>query len=327
MGPMIRIEELVKEFKAVRAVDGISFDVGEGEVFGFLGPNGAGKTTTISMICTLIRPTSGRIEVNGVDAVRHPGRVRRMLGIIFQDPSLDERLTAAENIEFQARLYGVRSSEIAPRVKELLELVKLDDRAGSRVKTFSGGMRRRLEVARGLVHSPRVLFLDEPTLGLDLQTRQLIWNHITMLHRIKGMTVFMTTHYIEEAVICDRIAIVDHGRIIALDTPANLIASVGDDIITIETVDTETFADAARARFSVDAAVFDGGVRITAPGGAELIPRLLREIPVPITSVNLSKPTLNDVFIHLTGRSVRDAEIGASDRMREVFRHAPRRRR
>jgi ABC-2 type transport system ATP-binding protein len=317
---MIVVENLVKDFKAVRAVDGISFEVGAGEIFGFLGPNGAGKTTTISMICTLVRQTSGRILVGGEDTVRHPMRVRRMLGIIFQDPSLDERLTAAENVEFQARLYGVRASEIAPRVKELLKLVQLDDRADSRVKTFSGGMRRRLEIARGLVHSPRVLFLDEPTLGLDLQTRQLIWDHIAALHRAKGMTVFMTTHYIEEAVICDRIAIIDNGKIIALDTPENLIAGVGNDIITVETVDGETFAEAARAKFNVDASVFDGGVRIAAPSGGELIPRLLREIPIPILSVNLAKPTLNDVFILKTGRSVRDEELGAADRMREYHR-------
>ena len=324
---MIVVENLVKDFKTVRAVDGISFEVGAGEIFGFLGPNGAGKTTTISMICTLARPTEGRITVGGEDTVKHPSRVRKMLGIIFQDPSLDERLTAAENIEFQARLYGVRAPEIASRVSELLKLVQLEDRANSRVKTFSGGMRRRLEIARGLVHSPRVLFLDEPTLGLDLQTRQSIWDHITRLHRLKGMTVFMTTHYIEEAVICDRIAIVDRGKIIALDTPANLIASVGDDVITVETVDGETFAEAAKAKYGVGATTFDGGVRIITPGGGELIPRLLREIPIPITSVNLAKPTLNDVFIRLTGRSVRDAEIGAADRMREFHRSAVRRRR
>jgi len=327
MAAMIQVENLVKDFKTVRAVDGITFDVGKGEIFGFLGPNGAGKTTTISMICTLLRPTSGKIIVNGADALRQPGRVRRTLGIIFQDPSLDERLTAAENVEFQARLYGVRPQEIAPRVRELLELVKLSDRANDRVKTFSGGMRRRLEVARGLVHAPAVLFLDEPTLGLDLQTRKLIWDHITELHRIKGLTVFMTTHYIEEASVCGRIAIIDHGRIIALDTPANLIASVGADIITVDTPDAAAFAAAARAKFGVEATVFDGGARVTAAAGAELIPRLLRDIPLTISSVNLSKPTLNDVFIHLTGRSVRDEKMGAADRMRVVFRHAPRKRR
>ncbi len=279
------------------------------------------------MICTLLRPTSGKIIVNGADTTRRPGSVRRSLGIIFQDPSLDERLTAAENVEFQARLYGVRPQEIAPRIKELLELVKLSDRANDRVKTFSGGMRRRLEVARGLVHAPRVLFLDEPTLGLDLQTRKLIWDHITELHRVKGLTVFMTTHYIEEASVCGRIAIIDSGRIIALDSPSNLIASVGADIITVDTPDAEAFAEAARAKFNVEATVFDGGARVAATAGAELIPRLLRDIRLPISSVNLSKPTLNDVFIHLTGRSVRDEKMGAADRMREVYRHAPRKRR
>lgn len=324
---MIRVENLVKDFKTVRAVDGVTFDVHEGEIFGFLGPNGAGKTTTISMICTLLKPTSGNILVNGVDAVRRPGRVRKMLGIIFQDPSLDDRLTAAENIEFQARLYGVRAADIRPRIAELLELVQLSDRANSRVKTFSGGMKRRLEVARGLVHSPRVLFLDEPTLGLDLQTRRLIWDHIASLHKREGTTVFMTTHYIEEANICDRIAIIDHGRIIALDTPANMIASVGSDVVTVETADNEAFAVAVRAGFTEDVSVFDGGVHIRASGGNELIPRLFREIPIQIKSVSLSKPTLNDVFIRITGRSVREEASGGLDHMRQVFRTRARMRR
>ncbi|MEW6202279.1 MAG: ATP-binding cassette domain-containing protein [bacterium] len=317
---ILTVKDLTKKFRTLTAVDQISFSVEEGEVFGFLGPNGAGKTTTISMICTLLHPTSGEIILDGVNVVTNPAQARRKMGLIFQDPSLDERLTAAENIEFQARLYGVPRSETVSRIDHLLELVQLADRKHSLVKTFSGGMRRRLEVARGLVHSPRILFLDEPTLGLDLQTRRLIWDYILRLRQEKNIVIFMTTHYIEEADICDRIAVIDRGRIVAIDTPANLIARVGKDVITFITDNDDAFCSAVKEKLGLDAVQFNGEVRIVAENGENLIPKIFRTVQVPIQSVRLNKPTLDDAFILLTGRSVRDEAMSRRESMRYYYK-------
>ena len=217
---MIQVENLVKCFGALKAVRDISFQVREGELFGFLGPNGAGKTTTINILCTLLTPTSGKALVAGHDVVQYPTEVRRSIGIIFQDPSLDERLTALENLKFHAMLYHLPRKKTAERMEMLLEMVGLSERRDDLVKTFSGGMKRRLEIVRGLLHYPKVLFLDEPTLGLDPQTRNHIWNYVRELRQKEGLTLFLTTHYMEEADQCDRIAIMDEGKIIALDTPA-----------------------------------------------------------------------------------------------------------
>ncbi|MFY9402499.1 MAG: ATP-binding cassette domain-containing protein [Candidatus Omnitrophota bacterium] len=218
----IKIKNLSKHFGKVIAVDNISFEVGSAEVFGFLGPNGAGKTTTINILCTLLKPTAGEVIVNGFNVVNSPNEVRRSFGIIFQDPSLDERLTAYENLNFHGMIYHLPSKARKARIKEVLDMVGLYPRKDTIVRTFSGGMKRRLEIARGLMHNPRILFLDEPTVGLDPQTRNYIWDYIIELSQKKGITVFLTTHYMDEAEICQRVGIIDHGKIIDLDAPGAL---------------------------------------------------------------------------------------------------------
>jgi ABC-2 type transport system ATP-binding protein len=225
----IEVTDLAKSYGDVEAVRGVSFTVGRGEVFGFLGPNGAGKSTTINMLCTLARPTSGSASVSGFDIVTDRDDVRRHIGLVFQDPTLDGYLTAEQNLRLHAALYGIDPGVIGPRMDQMLEMVDLADRRSQPVMTFSGGMRRRLEIARGLLHSPRVLFLDEPTIGLDPQTRNSIWSYIRALQESEGTTIFMTTHYMDEAEICDRVAIMDRGEIVVLDTPQALKASVGGE--------------------------------------------------------------------------------------------------
>src|SRR5450759_3592059 len=234
-GNILEVQDLVKTFGNLIAVDEVSFGVEKGEVFGFLGPNGAGKTTTISMLCTLLKPTAGTATVNGFDIIEQKNEVRESIGLVFQDPSLDDRLTARENLVFHAVVYHVPRDVRQERIKEVLDMVSLSDRADDRVETYSGGMKRRLEIARGLLHYPKVLFLDEPTIGLDPQTRNYIWEYIEDLKKREGITIFLTTHYMEEAEHCDRIAIIDLGKIIALDTPEKLKDEVGGDIIKIKT--------------------------------------------------------------------------------------------
>ena len=228
---VIRVENLTRKFGDMTAVDAISFSVGKGEIFGFLGPNGAGKTTTISMLCTLLRPTSGSATVSCCDIVKDPNRVRQEIGIIFQDPSLDDRLTAEDNLRFHGYLYHMNFKDIDERIPEVMNLVELYDRRKDFVRKFSGGMKRRLEIARGLLHHPKVLFLDEPTLGLDPQTRAHIWEYVLAMRKQSGLTVFMTTHYMQEAEVCDRVAIMDHGKIVDLDTPANLKAKYNESTL------------------------------------------------------------------------------------------------
>jgi ABC-2 type transport system ATP-binding protein len=274
-------------------------------VFGFLGPNGAGKTTTINMLCTLAKPTGGSATVAGHDVARERDDVRRHIGLVFQDPTVDGYLTAAQNLKLHAELYGVPSDLVAPRMRQVLEMVGLDDRRDAEVKTFSGGMRRRLEIARGLMHSPRVLFLDEPTIGLDPQTRASIWRYIHELREREEITIFMTTHYMDEAEFCDRIAIMDQGEIVALDTPAALKAQVGADRIKIETEDDDAALEALRP---YDATRSEGGITLYVASGAQFVPRLFTELEVPITSVSVSRPSLDDVFMSFTGKTIRDAE-------------------
>ena len=242
--PAISVSNLKKQFDDFEAVKGVSFEVGAAEVFGFLGPNGAGKSTTINMLCTLLKPTSGEARVAGHDIVRERDDVRRNIGLVFQDPTLDGYLTAAQNLKLHAELYGVPNDLVAPRMEQVLRMVGLWDRKDGQVLTFSGGMRRRLEIARGLMHSPRVLFLDEPTIGLDPQTRRSIWAYIRELQEREEITIFMTTHYMDEAEWCDRIAIMDKGEIVALDTPETLKADVGADRVTIQTDDNDAAIDA-----------------------------------------------------------------------------------
>src|ERR1700694_5947380 len=234
---MIKGRGLVKRYGVLEAVKGIDLDVAEGEVFGFLGPTVAGKSTTISILCTLLKATAGEVEVAGLDVDRNPDEVRARIGLIFQDPSLDDQLTARENLEFQGFIYGMPASTRKERIAEVLDMGELGERAGSQVRTFSGGMKRRLEIARGVMHHPDILFLDEPTLGLDPQTRKNIWDHLHELRRREGITLFMTTHYMEEAEFSDRIAIIDQGRIVALDSPAALKATVGADTVELHTAD------------------------------------------------------------------------------------------
>ena len=313
----IEVASLEKSYGEVEAVRGVSFEVAAGEVFGFLGPNGAGKTTTINMLCTLAKPTGGSARVAGHDVVRERDEVRRHIGLVFQDPTLDGYLTAKQNIELHAELYGVESSLVPQRMRQVLEMVGLWERKDTPVRTFSGGMRRRLEIARGFMHSPRVLFLDEPTIGLDPQTRSSIWRYIRQLKEAEEITIFMTTHYMDEAEFCDRIAIMDQGEIVVLDTPEALKADVGEDRIRIDTDDDDAAMAALRGRFGIEARISEGAVTFSVPGGEEFVPRLFAELGVPIRSVNVSKPTLDDVFMAHTGSSIRDAEeSGARNRNR-----------
>src|SRR5437588_10539545 len=234
---VIEAESLVKKYGDLEAVAGIDLEVHAGEIFGFLGPNGAGKSTTISMLCTLLTPTAGVARVAGIDVMHDPSAVRQRIGLVFQDPSLDQQLTARENLEFHAFVYDVPASSRKQRIAEVLEMVDLNDRADSVVMTYSGGMRRRLEIARGMLHTPDVLFLDEPTIGLDPQTRRHIWGYLGQLPKRAGVTIFMTTHYMDEAEYCDRIAIIDHGKIQAVGTPDELKKMVGGDVVSITTSD------------------------------------------------------------------------------------------
>jgi ABC-2 type transport system ATP-binding protein len=310
----IEVRGLVKNYDEVQAVRGVDFDVAAGEVFGFLGPNGAGKTTTINMLCTLVKPTSGSASVAGHDVVRERDDVRRNIGLVFQDPTLDNYLTAVQNLRLHAELYGLQREVVAPRMRQVLEMVGLWERKDSPVGTFSGGMRRRLEIARGMMHSPRVLFLDEPTIGLDPQTRRSIWSYIAELKEREEITIFMTTHYMDEAEWCDRIAIMDNGQIVALDAPDTLKAQVGTDRITIHTDADDATIAALRERFGIEARIAEGAVTFGVPGGEEFVPRLFAEwdpAHPPIKAVNVSRPTLDDVFMSYTGTTIRDAEEDA----------------
>jgi ABC-2 type transport system ATP-binding protein len=310
---MIEVQELRKKFDDFEAVRGVSFDVQPGEVFGFLGPNGAGKTTTINMLCTLAKPTSGQARVAGHDIVRERDDVRRNIGLVFQDPTLDGYMTAAQNLRLHAELYGVEQSLVPARMKQMLEMVGLWDRRDATVMTFSGGMRRRLEIARGLMHSPRVLFLDEPTIGLDPQTRSSIWSYIRELRETEEITIFMTTHYMDEAEYCDRIAIMDQGEIVALDSPETLKAQVAADRVRIETDDNDAAIAALHERFGIDALIAEGAVMFNVPGGEEFVPRLFAELGMPIRAVSVSRPSLDDVFMSFTGTTIRDAEQSGND--------------
>jgi ABC-2 type transport system ATP-binding protein len=306
--PAISVRGLRKTFGEIEAVRGVDFDVEAGEVFGFLGPNGAGKSTTINMLCTLARPTAGSATVAGHDVVAERDAVRRNIGLVFQDPTLDGYLTAEQNLRLHAELYGVEPRLVQPRMQQVMEMVGLWERREGVVRTFSGGMRRRLEIARGLMHSPRVLFLDEPTIGLDPQTRSSIWSYIGELREQEDITIFLTTHYMDEAEFCDRIAIMDHGEIVVLDTPEALKAGIGADRVRIETDDDETTIAELAARYGFEAVMSEGAVSFAVPSGAEFVPRLFAELTVPIRSVAVSRPTLDDVFMRHTGSTIRDAE-------------------
>jgi ABC-2 type transport system ATP-binding protein len=316
----VTVRGLAKRYAEVEAVAGIDFDVAAGETFGFLGPNGAGKSTTIGMLCTLVRPTGGRATVAGHDVIAERDEVRRNIGLVFQDTTLDGYLTAEQNLRLHAELYGVPKSAVPDRMRQVLDMVGLWERRTSRVMTFSGGMKRRLEIARGLLHSPRVLFLDEPTVGLDPQTRSSIWGYIRELKAREDITIFLTTHYMDEAEYCDRIAIMDRGEIIVLDTPEALKASVGRDRVMLGTDDDDAAIAALRDRFGLEATMHEGLVTIAVESGGEFVPRLFADLDVPIKSVSVSRPSLDDVFMSYTGTTIRDAEATASDRNRNFAR-------
>lgn len=318
---IIEIRNLTKSFGQLVAVDNISLEIKEGEIFGFLGPNGAGKTTTISMLVTMRRPTSGSARVNGFDILKEPDNVRRSIGIVFQDPSLDDELTAYENLELHAAMYGVAAPERKPRILEVIKTVELEDRLHDFVKTFSGGMRRRLEIARGLLHYPKILFLDEPTLGLDPQTRKHVWDYIVKLKREHGITVMMTTHYMEEAdSLCDRIAIIDHGKIAALGTPAELKDALGGDIIVLQTSDAAKAEGALGGMPGLKSMKSEGdSLSLSVVQGEKRIPAIIelaRKAGIRVDSVSMHKPKLDDVFLHFTGKEIREEAGSAKDSMR-----------
>lgn len=305
--------DLTRKFNSIVAVDKLNLKIEHGEIFGLLGPNGAGKTTTISMLCTIINPTSGTASINGFDIVKEPDKVRKSIGIVFQDPSIDDRLTGRENLEFHAMLYGVPKDVREKRIAEVLKLVELEDRANSIMRTYSGGMRRRLEIARGLLHYPRILFLDEPTLGLDPQTREHIWKYIEELAKREKITIVLTTHYMEEAEkLCNRVAIIDYGVIKALDTPNNLNNSLEGDVIRIKTSSIKLLTTELSGKISIlKSSEASGLLSITVKNGEMQIPKIVEianRASVNIESIVLQKPTLNDVFLYYTGREIRAAE-------------------
>jgi len=313
---VIQLFDLKKYFNEVKAVDGVSFSINHGEIFGLLGPNGAGKTTILNLLCTLLKPTSGTATICNYDIRKDKDEVRRSIGIVFQDPSLDDQLTASENLDFHGRLYHIPKDKRLDKIEELLELVELSDKKNIMVKTFSGGMKRRLEIARGLLHQPQVLFLDEPTLGLDPQTRRHIWEYIKRLNRDTNVTIIITTHYMDEAdLLCHRVAIIDRGRISAIDTPLQLKKEIGGEVISIKTED-EFYPDKQWIK-SVNK--HDGYINLTveeADQKLSLLMKIAQENRITIDSITIHKPTLEDVFLHFTGKTIRQEESSWADEVR-----------
>jgi len=311
---MVEVRNLSKTFGKLKAVDNVTFEVKKGEIFGFLGPNGAGKSTTINMLTTLLRPSSGSAQVCGYDVYKNANEVRRNVGVVPQEYTADEDMTGRENIILCADLYGLPRNISLPHAEELFELVELTDAANRKVSTYSGGMRRRLELASGLINYPKLLFLDEPTLGLDVQTRTAVWDYIRMLKQEYHMTLFLTTHYLEEAdSLCGRIAIIDHGHIVRIGTPAELKASIGGDVIVIDVVEEMPDISPAVAQIKLvkDVKKNDGVYRIKAERGEEATPEiidLIRSRGLHVTKIELTKPTLDEAYLEYTGRSMREDE-------------------
>jgi ABC-2 type transport system ATP-binding protein len=305
---IIKTNALTKSYGKIQAVRSIDLNIEKGEIFGLLGPNGAGKTTTIGMLCTIVRPTSGTASIAGYDVIKEPAQVRRKVGIVFQDPTLDTVLTGRENLELHARLYGVPSDICERRITEMLELVDLKQRSNDITRTYSGGMRRRLELARGLLHRPAVLFLDEPTLGLDPQTRARIWEYIKKMAQIEQTTVVLTTHYMEEAEqVCDRVGIIDHGRIIALNSPESLKESMGGDMVVIR-VKEPPLKKIRALPYVSEVKENEGALEIITKEAHLHLAEILSMIK-DVECVEVRVPTLNDVFIKLTGRDIREDSI------------------
>ncbi|TLS36532.1 ATP-binding cassette domain-containing protein [Pseudalkalibacillus caeni] len=321
MPNIVEVSGLKKFYKNFEAVKGVDLTVKEGEIFGFLGPNGAGKSTTINMLSTIIKPSDGTAKINGYDNVTEKNKVRASIGLIFQESTLDEKLTANENLMLHCKFYGIDKSLREERIQEVLEIVDLTDRRKSIVETFSGGMKRRLEIARGLLHYPKVLFLDEPTVGLDPQTRAHIWEYILKLKKKAGITIFLTTHYMDEAEICDRVAVIDHGKIIALDTPEILKSQVGGDMIEVSTGDNAAAKKLIEERYETEVTESENNhLAFRVDNGSEFLVDFVKEFDIPIKSVNLRRPTLNDVFLHLTGREIREETLSKKDLARKGMR-------
>jgi len=320
---IVKVEGLTKVFGPLRAVDGVSFEVAEGEIFGFLGPNGAGKTTTINMLTTLLRASGGTAAINGLDIHKHPNEVRRVVGVVPQEYTADEDLTGLQNILLCADLYGIPRSNSKPHAMELLRLVELEEAADRKVSTYSGGMRRRLELACGLINYPKLLFLDEPTLGLDVQTRTAVWKYIKMLKEEYRMTLFLTTHYLEEAdSLCDRIAIIDHGHIVRIGSPTELKASIGGDIIVVGVAETEPdiSTDIGQIPLVKEVKKSDHEYRIKSEVGEETsiqVIDLVRSKGLHVTKISLTKPTLDEAYLEFTGSTIREEESNKQD----AFKH------
>lgn len=312
---MIETEALVHAYGDRRALDGVTFDVRPKEIFGLLGPNGGGKTTLFRILSTLVRPTGGRARVLGHDTVAEAAAVRRGIGVVFQSPSLDRKLTAFENLYYQAQIHGFTFRETKARAREMLARVGLSERAGDVVEKLSGGMRRRVELAKGMLHRPKLLLLDEPSTGLDPGGRRDLWSYLAGIRDADDVTSLVTTHLMEEAERCDRVLILDRGRVVALGTPAELVAEVGGDVLTLDAKDPEPLAAEIGRRLGLPATVLEGRVRIEQPSGHELIPRLVQAFPGRIDAVRLGRPTLEDVFIRKTGhRFWSEDEGGAGGR-------------
>ncbi len=307
----IETKNLTKKFNGFTAVDKVNINVEQGEAFGLLGPNGAGKSTIISMLCTILKPTSGTALVNGYDIIKQPSQVRKSIGIVFQDPSVDDRLTGRENLEMHADLYGVPESEMKLQIDKVLELVELSERGNDFVRNYSSGMRRRLEIARSLVHTPKVLFLDEPTIGLDPQSRNHIWSYIQDLLKTEDLTIILTTHYMEEAdKLCDRIAIVDHGNVVALDTPDSLKEKLGGETITVKTQNNRLYLEKVKDAGIAKSVVIAGDeVKITVDNAHTMLSHIVdiaSRNAIVIESISIQEPQLDDVFLYYTGRGLRE---------------------
>ena len=298
---VISVRDVVHRYDGRTALNGVSFDVEPAELFGLLGPNGSGKTTLFRILSTLMVPSGGRALILGHDVAKEPNQLRREIGVVFQAQSIDLKLTAAENLWHQGHLYGLRGASLNARIAEMLARVGLADRAHDKAESFSGGMQRRLELAKGLIHRPSVLLLDEPTTGLDPGARRDLWQYLQLLREEEKVTVIVTTHLMQEAEQCTRLAILSEGNLVALGTPAELTSEIGGDVILLDTKNAESVAERIRTRFDLDAQVMDGRVRLEREEGHRFITELVEAFPGEVQAISVSKPTLEDVFIHRTG--------------------------